>query len=449
MKKLLRNENGSVIALAAAGLAVLVTISAVAIDYARYTNINTKFSAAADNALLSAAASARTQDASQVARNFFRANFMDEMGNSFQLSELTVSGSPTEASWEIQVGGAYEPLFGSMIGMDQIELSHSARVVWDTSKLIEVVFAVDTSSSMCMNVNRSRSLSGTFIMEYQPDESCKKLNAMKESLRYVVQNAFAPLEVEGGPLFKIGIVPFNHKVRLPRPGNVPEPLSYIETTHAKGSNTYYTDLADAEPLAPVVPLTGIHSSGEITGLINQIDAITQSPLGLGWTRSNIGLLTSALMLDPDYNNSFGGLRPERIGSEDTEKVVVLMTDGANIGCCFAAHPEGNFNNQYLYLYEVDNAHMAGIEKHPNMTRWQTQYGIQNEGVCDQMKTAGITIYSVVFDVDDRDPGGRAIKDTLRRCSSNKQFFFDVANAEELKLAYETIAQSFIRLRVDQ
>jgi Flp pilus assembly protein TadG len=449
MKKLLRNEKGSVIVLAAAGLAVLVTISAVAIDYANYTNVNTKFSAAADNALLSAAASARTQSPADVAKNFFRANFMDEMGSSFELKQLSVSSDPNGLSWNIDAAGSYEPLFGGVIGMDRIELSHSARVVWDTSKLIEVVFAVDTSSSMCMDVKRSRSSSGTFVMEYQPDASCKKLNAMKESLRYVVQHAFAPLEVEGGPLFKIGIVPFNHKVRLPNLGNIPLPLAQIETTHAKGSPAYYTNLEDAEPLAPVVPLTGIHTNGEITSLVGKIDAISQSPLGLGWTRSNIGLLTSALMLDPDYNNSFGGLRPERIGSNDIEKVVVLMTDGANIGCCFAAHPEGNFDNQYLYLYEVDNAHMSGMSNHPNLTRWQTQYGIQNEGVCDQMKQAGITIYSVVFDVDDRDPGGAEIKETLRRCSSNKQFFFDVKNSKELKLAYETIAQSFIRLRVDE
>ena len=155
------------------------------------------------------------------------------------------------------------------------------------------------------------------------------------------------------------------------------------------------------------------------------------------------------MLDPQYYSAFGGAKPSEMTDKKTDKVVVMMTDGANIGCCFAAHPEGNYDNQYLYLYEADNGHLMGLDNMSvDVKKWAKKYNIPDKSLCKQMKDAGITIYSVIYDVNDNDPGGKAIKDAYKFCASDpQQYYFDVKNEDELKLAYKTIAQSLLRIRL--
>jgi Flp pilus assembly protein TadG len=451
MKKLMRNEAGSVLVMAAAGITLLATLAAVAIEYSRFSSVNSKFASTLDNALLAAATARGSEEqANQIANNFFQANFGIEMQNlGFKLSSLSVE-KQDNYRWTIQADGGYSPLIGDLIGLDTLELSHTARVIWDTSTNIEVVFAIDTSASMCMDIERSQIQDGSFIQKFSPDPDCKKLTSLKEALTYVLREGFAPIEANNSePLFKVGIVPFNHKVNLPvKPNgnNVPAPLMNAEFTG--GDKAYYDNLADAERIFPVVPLTEIKTPAQLDTLVGKVNAITQDPQGLGWTRSNIGLLTAGLMLDPSYTGSFGGAAPRSFGG-DVEKVVVLMTDGANMGCCYAAYPEGNFTNQFLYLYEPDNAHMEGLANYPHLQPWAAKYQIQQAGLCTTMKDAGYTIYTVAFDVNDNDPGGREIKRVLKGCASNQQFFFDVGSPQELKTAYEVIARSFVRLRIDQ
>jgi hypothetical protein len=91
--------------------------------------------------------------------------------------------------------------------------------------------------------------------------------------------------------------------------------------------------------------------------------------------------------------------------------------------------------------------MVGLENMPELARYQQKYNIPQKGLCTEMKEQGITIYSVVYDVDDRDPGGRAIKNVYGKCASSEQHYFDVGTEEELQLAYKTIAQSLLRLRI--
>lgn len=450
LQRFLKNQHGGLVVFAAILIPTVMIGVGSAVDMSRYLNAKAKFAQSLDNSLLSAAASSKTQNVSSIARQFFNANYSAEELATLKNVNIRVTGGEgaNAAAWTIHGTANVDMRFAKFVGVNDLQLEHNAKVEFDSSKQVEVVFTADTSSSMCMTTTRAPRGADGITMEYRPDPNCTKLNALKEALTYVLQYGFMPIQSAGGPTFKVGIVPFNHKVKLPNLSRIPEPLSYVETTHAKGAANYYTDFSDAEPLSATIPLTGL-AAGTQQQLINQINGINQRPEGMGWTRSNIATLTAALMLDPDYNASFGGTRPNEFDPANTEKVVVMMTDGANIGCCFAAWPEGNYGNQYLYLYEADNAHLTGLSKAPDMRRWASQYNIPDQGICDQMKQHGVTIYSVVFDVDDRDPGGRAIKDAYRQCSSNEQFFFDVSTGDELKLAYKTIAQSFLRLRLSE
>lgn len=445
LKRFIRNETGNIVLFTALALGVLVTVAGGAVDYSRYLRMKSSFNQAVDQALLASATSSQMQlDLNETASRYFAANFPNK--GDVTLKNLTVTKLEGDTKWRIEATADLSTSVINMLGIKTLTLDHTAEVTWDTASRVEAVFLADTSSSMCMTVSRSTIEDGSFRIQYTPDRNCKKLNALKEALLYVIDHGFAPIANANGPLFTVGVVPFNHKVKLPRLNNIPTPLSRIETTHAKGSANYYTNFDDAEPLSAAIPLTAINTESDRATIRTAISNFSQKPEGLGWTRSNIATLAAGLMLDPAYNNAFGGVRPEDFGG-DVEKVVVLMTDGANIGCCYASHPEGNYKNQYLYLYEVDNAHLTGLAKAPNMQRWATQYGIPEKGICDQLKERGVKIYSIVYDVNDSDPGGREIKDAYSYCASSSQYFFDVASDEDLKIAYKTVAQSFLKLRL--
>jgi hypothetical protein len=271
---------------------------------------------------------------------------------------------------------------------------------------------------------------------------CLKLQKMKTAMNYILDKGIAAVKGQGdGATFNVGIVPYNHKVNFSKAKGIPAPLT------AYAPPGYFTNLADADPLKPMIPLMAVNNKADKDKLDILVNGITQTSKGLGWTRSNIATWTAALMLDPDYAGSFGGVTPATLGDGNTDKIVIMMTDGSNVSCCYAAYPEGNFDNQYLYMYEPDNAHLVGIKNVPSMSKWQQAYKIPTAGLCTQMKSRGIKIYSVVLDVQDNDPGGKAIKEVYRQCASSKQFYFDAKDTDELQLAYKTIANSLLRLRI--
>lgn len=459
IRTLIADTRGSILIVGGFSIMTLTTLAAGATEFANFVNRKNMIENAADSALLAAATVSRSQDLNSVVTKFFNANIPDEYKDSIELGTITVTTNPETLEWSATIDAKIKTKLAKFIGFDNFSMKHKVSVAWDISKRLETVFLVDSSASMCTNTVRSEKEDGAFVLKYEPDYTCKKLTAMKRAMSYVIDNGLSSIQGLGGPAFYAGIIPFNHKVRLPNLDSAPEALIGSEkkltaeltgldkNKFSTGDANYFTDFTDAEPLSPVIPLKSLNSDADKQELKSLIDNINQSPVGRGWTRSNIAALTAALMLDPDNYAAFGGEKPNAFEPGKTDKIVIMMTDGANIGCCYAAHPEGNYDNQYLYLYEVDNAHMVGLENMPELARYQQKYNIPQKGLCSEMKEQGITIYSVVYDVDDRDPGGRAIKNVYQKCASSEQHYFDVGTEEELQLAYKTIAQSLLRLRI--
>jgi hypothetical protein len=212
---------------------------------------------------------------------------------------------------------------------------------------------------------------------------------------------------------------------------------------------YYKDFSDASPLTPIVPLTSDKAM-----LLSAIDSINLDINAKGWTRTTIGTHAAALMLDPSQNQYFGGAVPKELNSTSADKVIVQMTDGANVGCCYG-NVNGDFTKQYQYLYKSD-------------MDYQKQF-------CELIKKSnsqggsGIVVFSVVFDVEDNDfqdyksknivgeekIGGKWIKNVFSECASNEQFYFDVStnginddkSATDLEKVYAVIAQYFYQTRI--
>ena len=452
MRKFRHDRRGSIILMFAGGIAMLAMLVGVAVDTARYVNLSSKFKNAADAALLAAISVSLDdgRDLNAVAERFFAANFPTANKGELTVSNISIERDPANLEWKATMSAEIKTLFGGLLGVPTIGVSHTVKVAWDISKRLEVVFTLDTSASMCMQVGRKASPDPKRnILSFEPypgaetdPTKCLKLQKMKTAMNYILDKGIAAVKGQGGgATFNVGIVPYNHKVNFSNAKGIPAPLT------AYAPRGYFTNLADADPLKPMIPLMAVNNKADKDKLDILVNGITQTSKGLGWTRSNIATWTAALMLDPEYASSFGRVTPATLGDGNTDKIVVMMTDGSNVSCCYAAYPEGNFDNQYLYMYEPDNAHLVGIKNVPSMSKWQQAYNIPTEGLCDQMKAQGITIYSVVLDVQDNDPGGKAIKDVYKQCASSPQYYFDATDTDELQLAYKTIANSLLRLRI--
>jgi hypothetical protein len=127
----------------------------------------------------------------------------------------------------------------------------------------------------------------------------------------------------------------------------------------------------------------------------------------GATRINVGLMWGWFTLSPRWQGVWDSGKPNmpQDPAENLQKAIVLMTDGKNV-------------------FPVDNANV--------------------EGLCGDIKEAGITIYTIGF-------GEGVNTNLLRNCATNPQFYWFAPTEEDLRTAFQTIADDllFNTLRLSQ
>lgn len=135
---------------------------------------------------------------------------------------------------------------------------------------------------------------------------------------------------------------------------------------------------------------------------------TYIPAGLfwGWT---------TLSKEAPFEDAVG--YGEKVDGMPVQKVMVLMTDGANTRSA----------------YYAGNNHYAGDKVEANK--------ITSE-LCTNIKDRGIVIYTVAFDVTDTE-----IKDILEQCATSPSKFYDADDSEELHTAFANIGSNLTPLRI--
>jgi Flp pilus assembly protein TadG len=93
------------------------------------------------------------------------------------------------------------------------------------------------------------------------------------------------------------------------------------------------------------------------------------------------------------------------------KALVLMSDGAN-----TRSPKGNGRHSGQNRKKADKITKA---------------------VCDEIKSQGIELYTIAFELDDQDT-----KALLLECATLPRYFFDADSAQSLNSAFETISDNF-------
>ena len=172
---------------------------------------------------------------------------------------------------------------------------------------------------------------------------------------------------------------------------------------AKQANSWTKDSACKPRDVVIEPLTS-----NKTSLTTKIDSFTAS----GYTAGHIGVAFAWATLSPHWSAVWGS---DRTGAEYTdtmtEKIAILMTDG-------------DFNTKY------NNASNGNSSE-------------QAKALCTAMKSAGIKIYTVAFEVaDDSDAA-----EVMANCATDAGSYYDADNGEELEQAFRDIALRISDLRL--
>ncbi len=169
-----------------------------------------------------------------------------------------------------------------------------------------------------------------------------------------------------------------------------------------GASKWIGNAGWACPSAQVAPLTTNRSA-----LKSAIDGLSAG----GWTAGHLGVAWSWYIIAPDWDDIWpAASAPLPYTEPKSIKAVILMTDGA-------------FNTEYE-------------------TAQGTSYE-QADDYCDAMKAKGVIVYSVAFQAP---LSGQA---ALAACASSSDHYFNAANGEQLKDAYQVIASQLAGLRITQ
>jgi hypothetical protein len=162
---------------------------------------------------------------------------------------------------------------------------------------------------------------------------------------------------------------------------------------------------------PVTPLTS--NKAQLTAAIAALRAggLNGGHIGVGWTW---------YLLSPDWRNVWPGSSvPKAYGS--VRKFAILMTDGA-----------------WEVAYDASGVATRDSGRTPNNGASDT-YSRQ---LCDNMKAAGIVVYSVGFELKER----KAIEN-MQTCASDPSKFYNAEDAAQLQLTYRDIAAQIATIRL--
>lgn len=352
-----RREEGTVTAFAAMIFVLMVGISGIAIDIMRYETQRTQLQYTLDRAILAAASLTQPYDPEGVVRNYFEVAGIEGYRLDVRVEE-GVNFRRVHAYAELEVRSLFMHLFGVRVMSTPAIGAAEERV-----RNIEVSMVLDISGSMGSN---------------------SRMTNMRPAAReFVTEVLQANNNINNEMLVSVSIVPYNGMVNA---GDIIESVFTFDATHDQSSCARFSAYDEDNPaLTPDSDFlsTGIDPSVEIqriahwdranegdyeelfsypycrtdnygailpwqhneTALHDHIDALSTG----GWTAIDVGMNWGVALLDPAAAPAVANLvaanivhsdfsqrpapyidgNPVTLLDDETIKVVVLMTDGAN------------------------------------------------------------------------------------------------------------------------
>ena len=436
-----KSTDGAVAVIVALSVIPLMVAAGLAVDLSRAYLAQARLSHSLDAAGLAVGTMRTTNSDSTYLEaqfnSFFSANYPDdEIGTTHDLTFvdnggiITVSGKAT-----------VETIFMSIVGIDDLTVSASAEIEVETSGL-ELVMVLDNTGSM---------------------GSSNKLSDMQDAAHELIDILFGD-ETEP-ELLKVGLVPFSGSVNIGT-----GMAAYVEDTSTYDwgdsswdgcvmARTYPDDTEDtwADTGDNWVPFNWEDSDWynnwdrdtwyniddsppsyigpnkycprEVTPLTNNrttLDDEIDEMWAAGYTHINYGAVWGWRLISPDEPFTEGTAYDD----EDWNKAVIILTDGAN-----------TTSNSVFTAYEYRWDGVLGSTTSSGTT---DELNDRTTEVCDNMKSEGIIVYTITFNVTDTDT-----QNLFEDCASGVDKYYNSPDSDTLTIAFRAIGAELKKLHLSQ
>ena len=173
----------------------------------------------------------------------------------------------------------------------------------------------------------------------------------------------------------------------------------------------------------------------VTALTNHRDIIEDGIDDLvasGYTHIPIGLAWGWRLLSPQAPFTEGVAYDD----EENTKAIILLTDGENVLGTMNNH-NGKRYTAYGFLPEKRLGTSNGGQAQQELDR-------KTARLCENVKAEGIRVYTITFQLNDT-----TTQNLMRACATNESLYFNSPSNEQLRLAFQTIAQDLSNLRISK
>lgn len=404
-----RSEGGTVAAIFALSVIVILLAVGLAIDGARGYNVSSRVTASLDSAALAGAKMLDDEaysdaDIEARARDFFLAHVNTDHTAGLSMPSPTVRVNRATSEVEISVDVTLATTFGQLAGLNSFRFPRSSKVVYD-QKRIELAMVLDITGSMC--------------------SPCDKIDGLKAAADDVVQTMLTSDTPYG--FVRIGLVPYSASVNAGSYGPAVSAGASTDGCVVERSGAQaYTD-APASALTPLgvsSPATNPNYACPSATIVplsadkNELRAAIRDLATGGWTAGQIGLGWGWYLVSHNWSSLWPVASRPRTPAPNVVKSVLLMTDGM-------------FNTSYIPGAGLNSVDPLAVDS----------AGYQTQRLCDNMRSQSIVVYAVAFQAP---PEAEAI---LRACVTSSSHFYAAENAADLRAAFHDIASRLLALRV--
>ena len=401
-KRFSANTKGTIAVTYALSLVPILAAAGAAIDFARYSSMQTQMQGALDASTLAAAA-AKDKTAAQriqIGKDSFASNMATGFASNytstivFTVNDTTVQATATAKLPTTILAAA---------GINEFDVNTNSDVKIPEIKKAEIALVLDYSGSM-------GDVAGSEV----------KYVAMRQAAIKLIDD----ITKDNADKVKFALVPFSHNVYTTLPkSNVLGQTGGGNWTGCTQDRKYPYNLTDATPTSTAGAKWGqadapdhaawgcngyIARDLKIRALTNNFTAVksqlnTMYPYA--YTHVALGVEFGYHVLSPNAPYS------EAVSYTDTGtvKYMVVLTDGAQTEPAFG----------------------------PGTTRTVAQGNSNLEALCTNAKASGITMITVAFDLDDNSQTQR-----LKNCSTNSATDFYAANtSSDVAMAFQTITNA--------
>jgi len=438
-------QDGNIAVIFAFAIIPVLAFIGAALDYSRANTARSSMQAALDSTvlMLSRDLSQGVITTSQInskASNYFSALYNNTDAANISITASYTPGNGSTGSTVVVTGsGSMTTQFMGVAGVPNMNFSANSTSSWG-SNLLRVALVLDNTGSMANHnkigalqtaaKNLVTQLSGLAqnngevmisVVPFEIDVNVGTANVNASWLRWDswdpsnYPNAYYPYNTwcSGGNWMTMAQCQghgytWNHTVGTPSHSQwngcvTDRDQSYdVDATKPTGKTTYF--LADQDqscPAAAIQPLS--YNWSTINSTINAMSpgGATNQTVGLQW-----GWLS---LLQQDPMNA-----PAETAGTGYQHIIILFTDGLNTGDRWY----GDFSSQ------------------------SSQVDTRMKSLCDNIKSSGVTIYTVQIDTD-----GAGQSAVLPYCASGTSNFFMLTQPSQITTAFSQIGTQISKLRV--